>query len=105
MQPSQRLAAHLPKEEAKEIFKLPLKERYKFIVAAWVDFEKKILVFIRGNGASGYINLSFFTPSGTTSPDFNSLEIIDYGHTVKFGEYEAATDAILAEVEKVYSSP
>ena len=95
----------LSKEEAKEIFKLPLQERQKYILTARVDLEKNLLIFGRGNGAIGSIDLGFFTPSGTETPDFDHLEIIDHGQTIKFGNYEAATDSILEEVERVYSNP
>lgn len=95
----------IAQEEWKVISLLTYKERYKYIIAAKVDKEKNFLIFVRGNGASGTIDLSFFTPSGTETPDFEKLEIIDHGQTIKFGNYEAATDAILEEVERVYSNP
>ena len=41
----------------------------------------------------------WFTPSGDgTAPDFTDVEVVDYGHGVRFGKYEAATDAIFDEI-------
>ncbi len=33
-------------------------------------------------------------------PDFTDFEVIDTGQTLRFGEYEAATDAILYEFDR-----
>jgi len=49
-----------------------------------------------GNLHRVVVPLSFFTPSGDgTKPDFREFSIIDYGHGVKFGDYEASSKAIL----------
>lgn len=103
--PAPKKTAQLPKAEVKDIFKLPPKERSKYIVSARVDIKENLLLFIRGNGAGAYVDLSFFTPTPKETPDFDHIEIIDHGQTVKFGNYEAATDAILEEAEKIFTSP
>ncbi len=93
----------LAKAEAEELFNLPWEERARYIIMARVDFDQSLLIFVRANGANGTIDLKFFTPNAIETPDFDQLEIIDFGRTIKFGNYEAATDSILEEVEKVCS--
>ena len=58
-------------------------------------------VFFRGDGTSLVVSASAFerTADGV-SPDFSAAEIVDYGQTVKMGEYEAAVEAILYENDK-----
>ena len=44
-----------------------------------------------------------FQPSGKgTHPDFTRLSLADYGHTVRLGDYEASSDAILYEIDPEY---
>lgn len=65
-------------------------------IACTVDKETKTILFYRGNGQEIVVDFDEFKPSGTgIEPDFNQVSIIDYGHTVKLGEYEAASMAIL----------
>jgi lambda repressor-like predicted transcriptional regulator len=46
---------------------------------------------------------SIFKPSGDgLQPDFSRLSLTDYGHTVRLGDYEAASDAILYEADPEY---
>jgi len=89
----------LSKEEVIEIQKLSISEQAKYIILAEVKLDRNILFFIRGNGAGGSVSLDCFTP-GKETPDFNQVEIIDYGQTVRFGDYEAAADYIIEESAK-----
>ena len=46
---------------------------------------------------------SMFKPSGDgVHPDFSRLSLTDHGHTIRLGEYEAASDAILYEADPEY---
>lgn len=54
-----------------------------------------VLMFYRGNLERLVVPKSWFKKSGSNAPDFNDLEIIDYGQTVRLGRFEAAVDAIL----------
>ncbi len=46
---------------------------------------------------------SIFPQSGDgTAPDFARLELLDYGHTIALGDYEASTDAVLYELDPLY---
>jgi hypothetical protein len=42
-----------------------------------------------------FVSKEWFVPSGVgTTPDFNDIEIIDDGLTLRLGQYEVASDAI-----------
>ena len=59
-------------------------------------------MLVRGNFDRMTVPLSIFRPSGTSKPDFRRIELDDYGHTVRFGEYEASADFILYEADPDY---
>lgn len=63
------------------------------------DMEDYLLVFVDyGLAARNIVKVkkSWFEPSGTgTRPDFNDIEIIDHGGTIRLGEYEASVDKLL----------
>lgn len=60
--------------------------------------ELVLLVLHEGEHKSVKCSLEFFRPqkgSSSPSPDFRRFQIGDYGHTILFGEYEAALNAII----------
>ncbi len=49
------------------------------------------------------VPLSAFPVSGDgVKPNFNKFSVTDYGQTIRFGQYEAAADAILYEYDSDY---
>ncbi len=66
-------------------------------VAGMVDKDAGNLLFYRGDLQPITAPLESFKHRGSVEPDFDDFEIIDWGHTVRFGKFEAATDAILYE--------
>lgn len=92
----------LSRDELTEIFALPSVEKRRLITAGYADFTLQQLVLFRGDGTSVVAPFSMFEPTPKTSPDFEELDIIDYGHTVKLGPYEAATSSILYELDPDY---
>src|SRR5207247_10051075 len=61
------------------------------------------VVLYRGNLEPMVVPLSWFrTRPGGPKPDTADLAITDSGQTVRLGEYEAATDAILYELDAAY---
>jgi helix-turn-helix protein len=58
------------------------------------------LVLIRGDLTSLIVPFSWFVarPNGP-KPDFSAFELIDGGQTIKLGDYEAAADALLYELD------
>lgn len=94
---------NLATEELKEVVALPEKEKRKLLISGYVNFDERVIMCFRGNGTSIAIPFSVFVASGTgLEPDFDNLEFIDYGQTIKLGEYEAAVDAILYEIDEEY---
>jgi hypothetical protein len=89
-------------EELKEVLALPAVDKRRLITAGYADFSLQQLVLFRGDGTSVIAPFGMFEPSGTTAPDFNELEIIDYGHTVRLGSYEASTRSILTDLDPEY---
>lgn len=63
-------------------------------VAGSVDLDARTLTLLTGSMRTCVLNLKEFRECPTTKPDFGKLEIIDYGSTIKFGEYEACGDAV-----------
>jgi hypothetical protein len=76
-------------------------EKQKYIVAGYVDFIYKYVMLFRADGVGVRVPFTVFTPSANCSPNFEELDIIDYGQTVKLGKYEAAADFLLEEVAKL----
>jgi Helix-turn-helix len=74
--------------------------RHNLVIGGFVDPQTETLTLYRGDFEKFSVPLSVFKPSGTgIVPDASALELTDYGQTVRFGNYEAATDAILYEVD------
>jgi hypothetical protein len=68
-----------------------------------VDLKAKNLTLLRGDITAMVAPFSLFTKSGDgTAADFTRLEFTDYGRTVALGDYEAAADAILYELDPSY---
>lgn len=67
-----------------------------------IDTEFGLLMLVRGNFGRVTVPLSIFRSSGTSKPDFHRFELDDYGHSVRFGEYEASAHFILYEADADY---
>jgi hypothetical protein len=91
----------LPPEEMAEVLQSDNKA-YLFIGGV-VDHESRTLTLWRGNLAPLVVPLDTFKPSGGgTTPDFNKFSVMDFGQTVKFGEYEASAESLLVENDSDY---
>jgi hypothetical protein len=75
-------------------------DRQNFFIGGAVSTAFKSLVFYRGDLEPVVVPWSWFRarPSGP-KPDFAQFDVVDAGQTVKLGDYEAATDAILYEFD------
>jgi hypothetical protein len=90
--PSTELLAVLLRADASDRF-----------IGGSVDRKTKTLTLLRGNKESIVVPFSLFPDSGDgTKPDFGRLGFTDYGRTVALGDYEAAADAILYELDAEY---
>lgn len=93
----------LPVDELLDVLAAPTKEAASLFIAGVADMESQTLALTRGNMKTIAVPFSMFKPSGTgVQPDFAQLSVTDYGHTVRLGDYEAASDAILYEADPEY---
>ena len=93
----------LPMDELLDVVSAPPSKAAGLFIAGVADMESETLALTRGNLKTVTAPFSIFQPSGTgVSPDFSRLSLADYGHTVRLGEYEASSDAILYEVDPEY---
>jgi hypothetical protein len=75
----------------------------ELFIGGSVNQEDGVVVLYRVSHKPVVVPLDWFTPSGDgTCPDPSRLAIIDYGQTVKLGEYEAASNAILYDFDVNY---
>jgi DNA-binding Xre family transcriptional regulator len=86
----------LAREELKAVLKSP--DRRDRFVGGMVDKEAEIVTLWRGDLTSLVVPFSAFTPTANDiRPDWDQFTVTDYGHTLRFGHYEAAADAVLYE--------
>lgn len=90
----------LPREELMDV--LPAPNRDELFITGFVDLCDEVVVLYRGNLEPVVVPFEFFRHRSTDDPDFHDFEVIDYGHGVRFGEYEAATDFVLYMHDPVY---
>lgn len=63
------------------------------------DVKRETIIFQTGNFKKIEVPKKWFVPSDKgTRPNFDDVEIIDYGHAVRLGDYEASVSAILDEI-------
>ena len=95
-------ASHLlPREEL--LAALAASNRDQLFIGGTIDTDDGVVVFYRGNLEPLVVPLDWFTVSGDgTRPDPTRFAITDFGQTVKFGDYEAATHTILYDFDKDY---
>jgi hypothetical protein len=92
----------LPFEELVDVLLGPREEVRDLFIGGSVDPMSETLTLTRGNLDTLVVPLSMFRPSSKATPDPSDFAVEDYGHTVRLGEYEAAADAILYEVDPDY---
>lgn len=91
----------LPLEEMVEVLNMP--EPRDFIVGGMVDQFVGTLTIYRGDFKRLTVPLSIFQPTGTgVVIDPSDLAVIDNGHAIRLGSYEAAVDAIFYECDPDY---
>jgi hypothetical protein len=91
----------LPREELLTVLAAP--NRDQLLVGGAIDPDDEVAVLYRGNLEPVVVPMDWFKVSGDgTRPDPARFEVTDFGQTVKLGEYEAATHAILYDFDKEY---
>jgi hypothetical protein len=92
----------LSDDEIDEVRSAPQTTQTRLFIAGYVDFLLQELVLFRADETELTAPLSMFIPRGGISPDFNKMEIIDHGQTIKFGSYETASTSILYDLDIEY---
>ena len=91
----------LPLEELLEVLNTP--DPREFIVGGMVDQPAGTLTVYRGDFSRLTVPLSIFKPTGAgVEIDPSDFAVIDHGHAVRLGAYEAAADAIFYECDPEY---
>jgi DNA-binding Xre family transcriptional regulator len=91
----------LPPEELAEVLAAPNKA--DLFIGGIVDDDSKTLTLWRGDLTTLTVPFTAFPTSGDgITPDFAAFTVIDCGHTVRLGAYEAATEALLYEYDPLY---
>lgn len=90
--PPYELAAALSAPNASDLF-----------IGGTVDSASQTVTLWGGNLEPLIVPFTAFETSGDgVKPDFDRFSMSDYGQSVRFGDYEAATDAILYEFDADY---
>jgi DNA-binding XRE family transcriptional regulator len=93
----------LPPEELVEVLALSKEKSCDLFVGGVMDQVARIATLTRGDGSMLVVPFTAFQPSGEgVSPDFERFSVTDYGHTIRLGDYEAASDAILYEFDRQF---
>lgn len=91
----------LPLQELAEV--LNSEGRADLLIGGEAVEARSELLLYRGNLEPISVPLAWFVPRPSSpEPDIRRLAITDYGQTVRVGEYEASTDAILYEFDDDY---
>jgi DNA-binding XRE family transcriptional regulator len=88
----------LPNAELKEV--MGDEHAADLIIGGVVDPDDRRLIVYRGNLDRLVIPFDWFRSSAKgPRPDFNAFSVIDSGQTIRLGDYEAATDAVLYDFD------
>jgi hypothetical protein len=88
----------LPTDELAEV--LSSANRADLFIGAAVARADAAVILYRGNLEPLVVPLSWFRePAEGPRPDFSDVAVTDFGQTIRLGDYEAATDAILYEFD------
>ena len=78
-------------------------DKRDLIVGGVPDAEDRALILYRGDFTSMIVPFDWFEPRPEAgAPDWAKFQVTDYGQTLRMGEYEAASDAILYEFDPVF---
>ena len=91
----------LPHDELADV--ITAEHRHDLIIGGFVDPKTEALILYRGDFDRLAVPLSLFKAWGAgPKPDPSALWFTDHGQTVCLGDYQAAADAILYEVDRDY---
>ncbi len=91
----------LPPDELAEV--LAAGNKAELFIGGIIDPNSETMTLWRGNVEPFTVPLTAFAPSGDgIGPDFSAFAVTDYGHSIRLGAYEAASDALLYEFDPDY---
>jgi hypothetical protein len=91
----------LRKDQLISILSKPINIRRDLAIGIQVLKGIKKIRILRGDMEPIYISMENFTPNSLgLMPDFNEVEIMEFGHFIRFGEYEASLSGILYECDR-----
>lgn len=77
--------------------------RADLFIGGTVNVADEVVILYRGNLARLVVPFSWFIrPRIAERPDFSAFSVVDHGQTVRFGGFEASTDAILYAFDAGY---
>ena len=89
----------LPRDEMTEALKSP--DRKDRFLGGIMDEVTETITLWRGDLSPLVVPFSAFQPPANgINPDWSRFAVTDYGHTLRFGSYEAASDALLYEYDE-----
>jgi len=92
------ISGFLPRKELIAVLKSP--DRTDRFIGGMTDRGTRTVTLWRGDFMSMVVPFSAFTSAANgIKPDWDRFAVTDFGHTLKFGSYEAAADAILYEYD------
>ncbi len=92
----------LASDELAEV--LSADNRGDLFVGGAVNRTDEVVVLYRGSFDRLCVPLGWFRRTSDVEPNFDDFEITDFGQTVRFGDFEASTDAILYDFDSAYRS-
>ena len=91
----------LPIEEITEVLASP--DREDSFIGGIVDKENALVILYRGNLEPLSLPLSWFEAGpNSPQPDPDDFNVIDFGQTVRLGDFEAGAEAILYEFDPLF---
>lgn len=88
--------------EPKELADVLSENRGDLFVGGEVNGDEQVLVLYRGSFDRLAVPLTWFKRESDVEPDFDDFAILDYGQTIRFGSFEASSDAILYDFDPDY---
>ena len=77
--------------------------RQDLFIGGITDSEDRVLILYRGDFTSLLVPFAWFEPRPTVGPpNWARFQVTDFGQTLRMGEYEVATDAILYEFDPAF---
>ena len=92
----------LPPRQLATALRSDAAERRNVFLGGSLNIPLGAAVLVRGDFEQLLVPLTLFRPSGKSAPDFTCFAVTDFGHTLKFGDYEATSDSVLWTTDPEY---